>query len=747
MIFMGRIPFLDLNTDGGGGIALFLLQLRNCRPEAAKRKARPSIAAHLSCRLLHFAKVSMAGILDTLRRLFGRQENDEQAIERALEGFRSAEADTLQLIRHLVALLRPRNRRDTGSGERYDQMLLRLESDAELRADFRRHVLHFLASRRLVTFFTDSGILPGTGFFSEWWRIIGNHLLPEAPDERRLKDCLHVIFDRADDWRWLEAADPEQSRRLWAIIAPSAEEHGIDWRVIQEQMIDAVLLLAHRVSGLGVEGELMRASPDFDDDTPRFIALSAEALEFATSLRRALDDTALRADDGSQLLVIADQCRETLQRIRRRALTVGTSLHLSYILTRSEQSLERLQELVAILAGSRDAVATPEAIASWGAFAHETFLAENRRNSLGFYMTQLSRLLAVRVTENAARSGEHYICETPPDYRRMWLSAAGAGVIIGIMALLKIFAGSLHAPLFVEAFLFSMIYGLGFVIIFLLGMTVATKQPAMTAQTLASLLGDLKPTRSADLERLVDVTAAVSRSQLAAIGGNVMVALPVAIAVGVLLSWLHGAPIIAAEKGAHLIADLDPLSWAIPHAAIAGFYLFLSGLISGYFDNRAAYADIGRRIGRLRWLQRVAGNLRAERVGSYIESRLGGIMGNFLFGCMLGSTGVIGTILGLPLDIRHIAFASANLGYSLIGFQFALPWQAILWAALGVAAIGFTNLAVSFALAMRTAMGARRISFNHWGPLLRAIGRRLRQQPRSFLLPPRSAPAQSEGTA
>ena len=42
-----------------------------------------------------------------------------------------------------------------------------------------------------------------------------------------------------------------------------------------------------------------------------------------------------------------------------------------------------------------------------------------------------------------------------------------------------------------------------------------------------------------------------------------------------------------------LIADLDPLSWALPHAAIAGFYLFLSGLITGYFDNRAAYADIG----------------------------------------------------------------------------------------------------------------------------------------------------------
>ncbi len=128
---------------------------------------------------------------------------------------------------------------------------------------------------------------------------------------------------------------------------------------------------------------------------------------------------------------------------------------------------------------------------------------------------------------------------------------------------------------------------------------------------------------------------------------------------------------IPLEKGAHLLGDLDPLSWALPHAAIAGFYLFLSGLITGYFDNRAAYSDIGIRIARLRWLRRLAGAARAASIGAYIQDHLGGIMGNFLFGCMLGSTGVIGIILGLPLDIRHIAFSSANLGYALTRFQFA----------------------------------------------------------------------------
>ena len=677
----------------------------------------------------------LQGIVIFFRQRFGKTDDSELKLRTTLAAFRNPEADTLELLRRLIALIRPKNNHESASGERQKAMLTQLEADPELLAAFRQHIVHFLATRRLVTFFTDSGILPGTGFFSEWWRILWNRILPEVPDERRLKDCLHIIYDRADDWRWMEQQLPESSQQFWALIAPNEQLRSIDWLSIQDQILDSVLLIAHRVSGLGVDSELMRATPDFDESSPRFIALSAEALDFVSTFRQHINSEEPSADDGSQLLVMADQCQETLERIRKRALTIGTSLHLSYILSRSEQSLERLRELVAILvAADRN---KDEAINAWSSFAREAFLAENRRNSMRFYMAQLSRLMAVRVTENAARSGEHYICETKSEYQHMWRSAAGAGVLIGGMALLKIYAAALHAPLFVEAFLFSMIYGLGFVLIYLLGMTVATKQPAMTAQTLASLLSDIKPNRAADLERVVDVVAAVCRSQLAAIGGNVMLALPIAIGLGWGLSELLGAPVISMEKGAHLLQDLDPLGWAIPHAAIAGCYLFLSGLITGYFDNQAAYSDFGARIARLRWLRKLLGKERALRFGNYLQERMGGIMGNFLFGCMLGSTGVIGIILGLPLDIRHIAFSSANIGYAVLGFDFELPLKAVLWGALGVALIGMTNLAVSFALALRTALRARRVEFEHWLPLFHTIWRRFRQHPRSFLLPPR----------
>jgi site-specific recombinase len=343
-------------------------------------------------------------------------------------------------------------------------------------------------------------------------------------------------------------------------------------------------------------------------------------------------------------------------------------------------------------------------------------------------------MLALRVTDNAAKTGEHYIAETPSQYLGMWRAAAGAGAIIAALALLKIFASKLDLAPIGYALVYSLIYGLGFAVIYMLHLTIATKQPAMTAQTIARYLGSGHQGR-VDHERVVDLVAAVTRSQLAAILGNVLLALPVALLIGYVLSWLKGAPVIDSSKAAHLLRELAPLGWAIPHAAIAGVFLFLSGLISGYFDNQASYARVGVRIAQLRWLRSSVGPARAERVGAYIEDHLGGLMGNFLFGCMLGSAGTIGMILGLPIDIRHIAFSAANLGYALQAYDFNLPWQLVAWSLLGVALIGLTNLTVSFTLALWVSLRARSTDVSRTRELLQRLWLRMKTQPASFLLP------------
>jgi site-specific recombinase len=281
------------------------------------------------------------------------------------------------------------------------------------------------------------------------------------------------------------------------------------------------------------------------------------------------------------------------------------------------------------------------------------------------------------------------------------------------------------------------------VLVYMLHLTIATKQPAMTAQTIANRLGELKPGRALDLSPVVDLIIAVARTQFAAILGNVMIALPTAIGVSLLLAQLRGAPIIDIGKASHLLADLDPLSWLPLHAAIAGVFLFLSGVLTGYFDNWATYARVGSRVERLRWLRAVAGPARAQRVAAYVEAHMGGLMGNFLFGCMLGSAGTLGVILGLPIDIRHIAFAAANLGYALVAFDFTLPWITVAWAALGVGLTGAINLTVSFSLALWMALRARGVVFTQTRALLAALWQRVRREPASLFVVGRAAEADS----
>lgn len=712
-------------------------------------------------------RAGLASLGGTLKRLGpGPSRQSPDRLAEALISFLDPEANDLDLFKGLYAALRPaRGESPSVAIERFNQLITCLREDTVLAAAFRRHYVHFFTKRRLTAFFADSGILPATGFFSEWVRILVHRVLPEVPDEDDAKACIHVFLNDPDDWVWLSAIPEESLFRFWQLQAPTDELDEAGWQSLVRALLDSIRLLAHRVAGVGMDSALLDASSHLGNFAPSFFELPSESERYTRSMLTHFDDPASPPDDGKHLLVIVEQCLEALARARKYFLEAGTSLHMTYLLMRCEESLHRMQELVslmqafllsatvmdalvdssaepsgvAMLPGGRFQTETGRGLRAWSAFVHRAFVTENRRSNFSSYWARLSQLLALRVTETAAQSGEHYICTTPREYRGMWLSAMGAGLLIGFMALLKIFAGALHASLFATAVMYSLIYGLGFTVIYLLGFTVATKQPAMTAQTLVSQMRGVSANKPDDLSSVVDLIAAVFRSQLAAIAGNILVAFPVAIGLGIVLGqWLGESP-VTADKAAHLIDDLDILGWAIPHAALAGVFLYLAGLISGYFDNRAAHSHLRERIAYAPWLRHWLGAARAKQLGDYIGRHMGGIMGNFLFGCMLGCAGIFGVILGLPIDIRHIAFASANLGYAIIGSATMPPWQTLAWAALGVLLIGITNLLVSFTLALRTAFRARRMAFSGSQVLLKAVWQRFCDSPGRFFWPPRQA--------
>jgi site-specific recombinase len=322
----------------------------------------------------------------------------------------------------------------------------------------------------------------------------------------------------------------------------------------------------------------------------------------------------------------------------------------------------------------------------------------------------------------------------------MWRAASGAGLIIAGMALLKILVSEWGLPGFWQAVAFSLVYGLGFVLVHILHFTIATKQPAMTAATLAAAL-DGTSDRDARLNKIAAIAAQVSRTQWVSIAGNVTIGFLTALAIGMVGGTFLGWEPVSSGKAEHLLTELHPWkSLALFHAGIAGVYLFLSGLISGYYDNQSLYHRVPERLRRVKWLRKLLGQPRLDRVAGYVEHNLGALAGNFIFGVMLGATGTVGVFFGLPVDIRHVAFASANLAYALQQLDFAVEWRVIVVSAAGVLLIGVVNLVVSFHLALKVALRSRGISQYDTDGLTRRVLRRLLQHPRDFFLPPHAAP-------
>jgi site-specific recombinase len=304
------------------------------------------------------------------------------------------------------------------------------------------------------------------------------------------------------------------------------------------------------------------------------------------------------------------------------------------------------------------------------------------------------------------------------------------------MALVKILTAKLDLPPVWEAVAFSLNYGIGFVLIHVLHLTIATKQPAMTATTLAAAL-DGRDNREARLDVLADLAAEVSRTQWISIAGNVTICLLAAFAIAMTAGRFLGWDPVGPDKAAHLLHDLHPWrSLALLHAAIAGVYLFLSGLISGYYDNLSLYHRVPERLRRVKSLRRLLGDERLERLADYVEHNLGALAGNFLFGCMLGCTPIVGELLGLPLDIRHVAFSSANFAYGLNALEFAVPVSTVVISFAGVLLIGLVNLVVSFWLALKVALRSRGITPEQTRGLWPRVLRRFLNRPRDFFWPP-----------
>ncbi|SUA18594.1 site-specific recombinase [Neisseria meningitidis] len=97
-------------------------------------------------------------------------------------------------------------------------------------------------------------------------------------------------------------------------------------------------------------------------------------------------------------------------------------------------------------------------------------------------------------------------------------------------------------------------------------------------------------------------------------------------------------------------------------------------------------------------------------------------------------TGYFGHLLGLPLDIRHVAFSSANLGYAAVSGNVGLGTFVL--DIFSVLAIGLVNLCVSFSLALFVALRSRGTKIGSIRNLIKSFWNQIKSNPCILFLPP-----------
>lgn len=626
-----------------------------------------------------------------------------------------------------------------GAAARFDAWLDGLERDETLRGEVAARFAAIVAGTRQVGFHADLGVAPPDGFGAELRRRLLLRLLPEDFEDDELKDVARRLFGRRRAADWALSIPGDRWQRLAALLRVDALPEQARSRLAGE-LFEALKVLSARIAAIGVDPEVGRVYPDAQRSASPFLEQQPAVRAYVDGWLQALTGGREHpADDDRPVRVLLEQCRDVIRRIRRNAGRTGVTVSLTFKLQRLLEIVDRLETLLDLL----DHTSGPAGARSdaWMRFFRRQVRACADETSVRAVWRKSTELAALEITEHAGRTGEHYIATDRSQWWQMLRSAAVGGAVIAVMAIVKILITAMHAPPLVEGVLVSLNYGLGFVLIHLLHGTVATKQPAMTAARIAAELDAAQASRDPKswLPRIAELLVQVVRSQFVAVLGNVGVALPLA----ALLTWVSlqamGVGPASPEKANALREQLDPFGLTVFYAAIAGVCLFLSGVISGYCDNLAVFHRLPRRVARMPLLVRLVGPRRAEAVGRYVEHNFGALAGNFLFGCMLGGVSLLGLLTGLPLDIRHVAFASAHLGVAATTLWAQIGWPQIVLGALGVAAIALVNLAVSFTLSLMLALRARRLDAVGLGAPWGLVVRRALSRPLDLVRPPPAA--------
>jgi site-specific recombinase len=639
--------------------------------------------------------------------------NPNGSIEEKIEWFESL----IEWVRLPASPEAVAQKTDRIEASRVRFLLQMLERRQELQTKVSETLQAVLLESDSVDLYFATGIELQHGFARELAdRAVGN-IMPRYREAKSLKQTFETVFASEEDVQWLrELNDKDLENILKLIFADQVALATFRAKQV-DAMHSAIQLLTARLAGLAVDSDLRARLPHRDVNSSPFFQLQQQQNSL-NHLRAAL-----------QL------CWKDIESVYLVLETAGVSIDLVYKIDAIKSILRRIDLLSALRAHVQSGEANTR---EYVRFMAELADLHVQRASLTAFLSSSLNLIARKIVERTSQTGEHYITRSAVEYKEMFVSATGGGFVTMFTTVVKVGIGKLQLPLFFDGLFSTLNYALSFSAIQLLGFTLATKTPAMTASSLASKLRDLST--QTKINEFVEEVVCLVRSTFAAVIGNLGMVIPAAIAFDMFWYGVAGSHLMTSENGVAQMAKHSPLqSLTIWYAALTGLFLWGSSIMGAWLENWFVYRKQFEFFENSLGVRRRLGERRQKVLGSFLRRNIAGLGTNVFLGFMLAFCGVVGDFFGLPLEVRHVTLSTGTLTFGLLAIENVREHLFVVISAVsGIAIIGLLNFGVSFTLSLFVAARARDIRLRNFPFLFRLILNRFIAGPMDFFFPRRT---------
>lgn len=574
-----------------------------------------------------------------------------------------------------------------------------------------------------IEFFCEVGLPSQIGLIGELIDKLTAKVLPKKPIGHQLSELMITLFPDEDDVQWLKSLDEATLEKLTTLLNTDNETYPH----LKSDMEEALIYLISQIVAIGLSPGIRKRIPHKKMKSLPFFYLSGK-LSLYLKTKNEGNNPELANKLHEELLDLLMESQAAIGEVYYHLNQFGVSTHLVFQLERMKLFLKRTHSLLDIVStGQLNRTKISHFIAE---LVEQNLL---QRNAMGIYSNNAT-LLAQKIIENNSQAGEHYIAKDKKEYLKMVRSAMGGGVLTSLTILLKNLIGAIGFNKFFYGAFSTINYAGSFLLIQMCGFTLATKQPAATASSLAKKL-ELTEDRDG-IEAVTDEIVFITRTQIAAVFGNLAAVIPAILIINFISMSITGSWLFSSEAAQYTLHSTDIVGPTIIYAAFTGFLLWFSSVIAGWTTNWYSFHQISFLITNNKKIKTILTPEGAKKVAHFFDHEITGIAGSVSLGFLLGLMPELLKFVGIPLEVRHVTLSTGALtaAVSSLGVE-SLKSPEFIRAAIGIVVIGFLNLSVSFLLALFVAFRAKKISSHRKALIFRSVLQRFYQKPFSFFIP------------